>query len=231
MGGSVTPINASIEDLKRIMLLETGEEIQTDGYFTLPFRGAFPWFLLKNGVRLQGDFAALADITTGSPTSQSGTKVDFWIKKFPRQGAPKPVVGWPVIKTFEKDLASIAGEKLVHELNSGNLLQHVLIMPSSGTLINSVKVQIDDGDDVLRDLPWDVLREENKKQFFLDSIQPASGFAALSFPGLLNTDKGAVGKLHLTADINSEAGGKIRVVTVERMNPAEEAGLLKKLQQ
>lgn len=219
--------------LKDWAFLEHGEEIQTDGYFRLPFGGAHPLFMFNSGVRVQGSYASLADVTTGSPTSQSGTQIEFYVKKFPRQGNPRavglPITGWPIIKTFEKDLKDIAGEKEIHILNSGNLLRHVIIYPSSGTLLNSTKIEVDDGNDVIDDLPWHLHREEDKTTRFFDAIQPAGGFAAYSFNHLLPTTKSMVGKLALKADINSEANGKVTVVTVERMNPAEEAALVKKV--
>lgn len=228
LGGSLTPIKASVQNLKRLALLEHGEEIQADGYFGLNFGGAFPAFLFKNGVRMKHEFETLANLTTGSPTSQSGTRIDYYCRKFPRQGRPK-AVGFPIIKTVEKDLQSVAGRRLVADLNSGNLLRHMLIIPSSGTLLNRVEVSIANGEDVLREHEWDVLREQNKRDYYFDAIEPATGFGAYSFPNM-HTDRDAVGKLELYADVNSEASGKVTIVTMERMNPADEAKLLAKLQ-
>lgn len=231
LGGSLNAItNTSVKNIKRLAQLEYGEEIMADGYWSLGFGGAFPAFLFSNGVRFKHAFETLANLTTGSPTSQSGTKIDYFLRKYPRQGRGVKPVGFPVIKTVKTDLVSVSGRKLVANLNSGNLLRHMLIVPSSGTLINSVEVSIADGEDVLRDTPWEYLRELNKRDHFFDAREAASGFGAFSFPNLV-TDKGAIGKLELYADINSESGGAVTVVTLERMNPRDEAALLAKIAQ
>lgn len=227
-GGSLNPIQASILNLKRLYMLEHGEELPADGYAYIPFGGAFPAHVFANGLRLQHEFETLANLTTGSPTSQSSTKVEWFARQFPRIGKPGNVVGYPKIKTIEKDLVSVAGRKEVVNLNTGDLLRHMLIIPSSGTLINEVEVSIGDGEDVLRKHKWADLREQNKKDYFFDAVQPAAGFTAYSFPNL-PTDKGAVGRLSLFADVNSEASGKVTVVTMERMHPGDEAKIMAKL--
>ena len=231
LGGSVNPItNTSVKNLKRLAQLEYGEEVMADGYWSLAFGGAFPAFLFENGIRFKHSFDTLANLTTGSPTSQSGTKIDYFLRKFPRQGRPGNTVGFPVIKTVTKDVQSVEGRKVIADLNSGNLLRHMLVIPSSGTLINSLEVSIADGEDILRDVPWEYLRELNKRDYFFDSREAATGFGALSFPNLI-TDKERVGKLQLFADIESEADGQITVVTMERMNPRDEGVILSKIAQ
>lgn len=228
LGGSLNPIKASARNLKILHLLDHGEELPADGYLYLPFRGAFPAHVFENGIKFSHVFESLANLTTGSPTSQTGTKVDWSARIFPRQGKPEEVRGFPIIKTFEVDLQSVAGRKVVLNLNSGNKLKHLLMIPSSGTLVNRVEVSVANGEDVWRDVAWAELAQQNKKDYFLDAAEGAAGWRAFTFPSI-PTGKNAVGRLDLWADINGEASGKMTVVTLEYMSTQDEQKLLAKL--
>lgn len=232
LGGSLNLITrTSVVDLKRFTQLEFGEEVMADGYMAFDFFGQFPAFLYENGITFKPTYETLANLTTGSPTSQAGTKIEWYLRKFPIQGKPPRPVGFPIIKTEAKDLPSLTGRKQVVNLNSGNLLRHLLIKPSSGTLITDVELSLADGEDVLYAHDWTTLRELNKLQYYFDAREAAGGYAAYTFgPSPLPTDKAVLGqKLDLYATVVSEASGKITVVTFEHMTPPAEAFLLQKI--
>lgn len=218
IGGQMTKDRLSFQDLKKLNLLTYRDNEPGEGYGFLDL-GMLPSHLFTS-LDLNITWEALANLNDGDRTSAGDSFVDIQARETLNQGQEIGDVPLVLHKTKTKNVADTDGEIEI-DLRTGNVLQAVLVVPSSGTLVNHVDV-LQDGTKYHRKKEiWDDLREDNKLEFELDALP--SGWATLNFDAFgegsqaLRTRQ--MESLDLVADINSEANAEIRVVTVEIAQP------------
>lgn len=218
IGGQITKDNLSFEDLRRLNILQYRDNLASEGYAYLDL-GRLPTHKFTS-LELIITWAALGTVTTGTPTQTVGTYVD--IVRMEELNVGQETAGIPLVlrktQTIGVNSTTAPDRK---DIRSGNVLQAVLIVPSSTTLIQSVSVIQDGTKYHIAAESWADLREENKADFELDGIQ--TDFAVINF------DKFGDGSQALrTANMNtlelefttaSEAGGSIRLVLIEVATP------------
>lgn len=212
-GGVITKDNLSMEDLRRLNLLQYKDTMAAEGYAYLDL-GRLPTHALVS-CELLLSWAALTAVTTGTPTSTTGTYAD--IVRMEEVNTGQPVKGIPLV--LRKSITADAGGKteVKVDVRSGNVLQAVMIVPSSSTLITDVSVVQDGIKYHLSKEEWATLREENKADFELDAIQ--SDFAVINFDkfgdGSQALRTAEMNTLELVFTVANEASQTIRVVPIE----------------
>lgn len=218
IGGQVTKDNLSFEDLRRLNILQYRDNLASEGYAYLDL-GRLPSHKFTS-LELIVTWAALTAVTTGTPTSTTGTYVD--IVRMEELNVGQATDGIPLVLRKTQSIgASSTTAPDRKDIRSGNVLQAIVIIPSSTTLISTVSVIQDGVKYHVAAESWADLREENKADFELDAVQ--TDFAVINF------DKFGDGSQALrTMDMNtlelefvtaSEAGGSIRLVLIEVATP------------
>lgn len=213
--GQIVKDNLSFEDLRRLNLLQYKDVPASEGYAYLDFH-RLPVHALAN-VDLKITWGALSALTTGSPTSTTGTYLYLRALEEVNQGQPAAMPPLFLRKTYTLDAGSKTEVK--HDLQTGNIVHAVVVVPSSSTLIQSASVVQDGIKTHITPETWADLREENKADFELDAVQ--SDFGVLNFDlfgegsQALRTD--GMDTLELVFATASEAGQSIRIVVIERV--------------
>lgn len=219
IGGQLTTNALSYENVRRLNLLAYKDNLPSDGYAYLDF-GLLPTHLFTS-LELLVTWDTVQNLNTGDRTTITGASLEIFAREIvneDQQVAKLPLV---VRKTITKDLSNVSGEQSI-DLLDGSVLQAVLILPSSPTLIKTITVR-QDGIKMHRAAePYDALREENKADFEFDAIQ--SDFAILNFDvygdGSQSLRTKGMDTLELVLNTNAEAGGKVELVIVEIAQPA-----------
>lgn len=214
LGGQLTKDNLSFEDLRRLNLLQYRDNAGSEGYAYLDL-GRLPTHALTSSVDLIITWAALSSVTTGTPTTTVNTYLE--VARLEELNEGQSVAGIPLVlrKTVTLGASSVTEAKV--DVRSGNILQAVMIVPSSTTLITDVSVIQDGVKYHVAAEAWADLREENKADFELDALQ--TDFAVVNFDKLGDGSQalrtGPMNTLEFRFTTASEAGGSIRLVPIE----------------
>jgi hypothetical protein len=218
IGGQLTTNALSFENLRRLNLLAYKDNMPGDGYAYLDL-GLLPTHLFTS-LELLITWETVQNLNTGDRTTISGASVEIFAREIVNEGQQVARLPLVIRKTVSKDLQNVSGEQSI-DLLDGNVVQAVLIIPSSPTLIKSLTVR-QDGIKLHRAAePYDALREENKTDFEFDNIQ--SDFVVLNFDvygdGSQALRTKGMDTLELVLNTNSEANGKVELVIVEIAQP------------
>ncbi len=219
IGGQLTVRTLSFENIRRLNLLAYKDNAPGDGYAYLDL-GLLPTHLFTS-LELLITWESVAPLQTGDRTTITGASLEIFAREVINEGQTVGRIPLVIQKTISKDLQNVAGEQPI-DLLDGNVIQAILIVPSSPTLINSISV-LQDGTKTHRAKePYDALREENKADFELDSIQ--SDFVVVNFDvfgdGSQALRTKGMDTLELILNTNAEATGKVELVIVEIAQPA-----------
>lgn len=213
--GQIVKDNLSFEDLRRLNLLQYKDTLASEGYAYLDFH-RLPVHALAN-VDLHITWGSLSALTTGTPTSTTGTYL--YLRALEEVNEGQPVGGMPLYlrKTYVLQANNVSEVK--HDLNSGNIVQAVLVVPSSSTLITSASVLQDGIKHHSTPDTWADLREENKADFELAAVQ--TDFAIVNFDVFGEGSQAArtdgMDTLELVFATAAEASQTIRIVVIERV--------------
>lgn len=215
---TVTP-GLSFENLRRLNLLSYKDNPPGDGYAYLDL-GLLPTHLFTS-LELLITWENVAPLQTGDRTTISGASVEIFAKEVINEGQSVGKIPLVIRKSLVKDLQNLAGEQSI-DLLDGNILQAILVVPSSGTLIKTLSVK-QDGIKFWRAAePYDALREENKAEFELD--EAPTDFAVVNFDyfgdGSQSLRTKGMDTLELILDTNSEPTGKVELIVLEIAQPA-----------
>lgn len=213
--GQIVKDNLSFEDLRRLNLLQYKDTPAAEGYAYLDFH-RLPVHALAN-VDLKLTWGTLASLTTGSPTGTTGTYL--YLRALEEVNEGQPVGGMPLYLRKTHVLQANSVGEVKHDLNTGNIVQAVLVVPSSATLIQSVSVLQDGIKQHITPETWADLREENKADFELDAVQADFGVLNFDLFGegsqAIRTD--GMDTLELIFATAAEASQTIRIVVIERV--------------
>jgi hypothetical protein len=213
IGGQLTKDNLSFEDLRRLNLLQYRDTAGTEGYAYLDL-GRLPTHAFTS-LELLITWAALSTVTTGTPTTTVNTYVD--VTRMEELNVGQDVKGIPLVVRKSITAAANSITEVKVDLRSGNVLQAVMIVPSSSTLIQSVSVIQDGVKYHLTAEAWADLREDNKADFELDALP--SDFAVINFDkfgdGSQALRTGPMNTLEFVFATASEASQSIRLVPIE----------------
>lgn len=218
IGGQLTVTNLSFENLRRLNLLAYKDQYPGEGYAFLDL-GMLPTHLFTS-LELHITFAAVAALNDGDRTGITGATVTIHSREVINEGQDVGRIPLVVRKTVHKELQNVSGESAI-DIRDGQVIQAILIKPSSPTLLNHVSV-IQDGVKFHRTRePWDQLREENRADFEMDAA-PVE-WAVLNFDAFGDGSQALRTKpmdtLELIVDTNAEADGALEMVVLEVQAP------------
>jgi hypothetical protein len=220
IGGQLTVTNLSFENLRRLNLLAYKDQYPGEGYAFLDL-GMLPTHLFTS-LELHITFASIQELQAagGDHTAITGAKVVLHSREVINEGQDVGRIPIVVRKTVHKDLQNIQGETAI-DIRDGQVIQAILIRPSSQTLLKHVSV-IQDGVKFHRTRePWDQLREENRADFEMDAA-PVE-WAVLNFDSFGDGSQALRTKpmdtLELVVDTNAEPDGALELVVLEVQAP------------
>ncbi|MHB8633021.1 MAG: hypothetical protein ACYDBQ_03505 [Thermoplasmatota archaeon] len=213
IGGQLTKDNLSMADLRRLNILQYKQTLPDAGYAYLDL-GRLPTHAFTS-LELVVQYAPVQSITTGNPTDMTGAYLE--IKRLEELNVGQPVKGIPLVLRKTQVVQANAVTNVRQDIRSGNVLQAVLIIPSSSTLIQAIDVVQDGVKYHLAGETWGDLREENKADFELDVLQ--ADFGVVNFDKFGNGTQALrtaeMNTLEFVFTTNSEANGTIRLVPIE----------------
>jgi hypothetical protein len=218
IGGQLTPRGLSFENLRRLNLLAHKDNLPSDGYAYLDL-GLLPAHLFTS-LELLITWETVQNLQTGDRTTLNATTLEIYAREVINEGQAVGKLPLYITKTVTKDLKDVSGEQSL-DLLDGNILQAILIVPSSPTLIKTVSIRQDGIKFHRAAEPYDALREENKADFEWDDVQ--ADFVVVNFDvfgdGSQSLATKGMDTLELVFDTNSEPDGKVELVLVEIAQP------------
>lgn len=216
IGGQLTTTNLSFENLRRLNILAYKDQAPGLGFAYLDL-GMLPTFLFTS-LELHVTFAGVNELQAagGDHTAIVGGNVAIYAREIINEGQDVGKVPLIVRKTVYKDLQSVEGETGI-DIRDGQVIQAILLVPSSPTLLRSVSV-IQDGVKFHRTRePWDQLREENRADFEMD--ETPMDWAVVNFDvfgdGSQALRTKGMDTLELVVNTNPEANGSLTMVVLE----------------
>lgn len=216
IGGQLTTTNVSFENLRRLNLLSYKDQEPSEGYAYLDL-GMLPTHLFTS-LELLITFASVQELQQagGDHTTITGASVTIYSREIINEGQDVGKLPLVVRKTVVKDLQNIDGETAI-DIRDGQIIQAILLVPSSPTLIRRVSI-VQDGVKYHRTKePWDQLREENRADFEMDAVP--SSWAVLNLDTFGDGSQAlrtkAMDTLELVVETNPEANGVLALVVLE----------------